>query len=98
VAPVAGRVADGEEDGPAALLCERERLGAPGEPVDRVVRVLLEVGARLPDEVVALAADLLDRARRGRWSGGRRSRVRVTSAEGEGGQDRGKSDPHWSAI
>jgi hypothetical protein len=52
VAPVAGRIADREEDrlvGGAGCL---ERLVAPGVPVDRVVGVLAEVGARLVGQAV----------------------------------------------
>ena len=47
VAPVAGRVADGEEDRLVLGAGLGERLVAPGVPVDRVVRVLEQVRARL---------------------------------------------------
>src|SRR5207245_10907628 len=47
VAPVAGRVADGEEDRHVARPGLRERLVAPWPPVHRVVRVLLQVRAGL---------------------------------------------------
>ena len=54
VAPVAGGVADAEQDrlvlAPGAL----ERLGAPRVPVDRVVGVLAEIRARLVDQPVGL--------------------------------------------
>ncbi len=52
VAPVAGGVADREEDRP--LQCPRalERLFAPREPVHRVVRVLQQVRARFEDQPV----------------------------------------------
>ncbi len=52
VAPVAGRVADREEDRPVLRLRLRQRLRAPGEPVDRVVGVLEQVRAGLPGESV----------------------------------------------
>ena len=52
VAPVAGRVADGEEDRLAALLRLSQRFRSPGPPVDRVVLVLEKIGARLAREAV----------------------------------------------
>jgi hypothetical protein len=52
VAPVAGGVPDGEEDRLVLVPGPLERLLGPGVPVDRVVRVLPEVGARLAGEVV----------------------------------------------
>ena len=45
VAPVAGAVANGEEDGLVLLAGLREGLVAPGVPVDGVLGVLQEVGA-----------------------------------------------------
>ncbi len=54
VAPVAGGVADGEEDRLVFLARLGERLLAPGIPVDRVVGVLEEVRALLGGEVVLL--------------------------------------------
>jgi hypothetical protein len=54
VAPVAGRVADGEEDRPVLTSRPLERLVAPGVPVDGVVGVLEEVGARLLGETVGM--------------------------------------------
>ncbi len=63
VAPVAGGVAHGDEEEAALPAGALEGLGAPRVPVDGVVRVLLQVGARLADEVVAIAADHLDAAR-----------------------------------
>ena len=45
VAPVAGGVADREQDRHVALARLRERLVTPLEPVDRVLRVLQQVGA-----------------------------------------------------
>ena len=47
VAPVAGGVADREEDRLPLLTCAGEGLVAPRVPVDRVLRVLQEVRARL---------------------------------------------------
>ena len=52
VAPVAGGVADREEDRPIEQLRAGERVAAPREPVDRVVGVLEQVGARLAGEAV----------------------------------------------
>ena len=52
VTPVAGRVADGQEDGPAEPLRGLEGLVPPRVPVDRVVGVLPEVGARLEEQAV----------------------------------------------
>ena len=47
VAPVAGGVADREQDRPVLVPRAGERLLAPGVPVDRVLGVLEEVRARL---------------------------------------------------
>ncbi len=47
MAPVAGGVADGEEDRLVLGARLGKRLVAPGEPVDRVARVLEQVRARL---------------------------------------------------
>jgi hypothetical protein len=52
VAPVARRVADGEEDGFVLRLRLVQGLGAPGVPVDGVVRVLEQVGGRRRRQVV----------------------------------------------
>ena len=52
VAPVAGRVADRQQDRDVALLGGGERFGAPGIPVDRVVAVLTEVRGGLVSESV----------------------------------------------
>ena len=52
VAPVAGGVADREEDRPVLGASALEGLLAPRVPVDGVVRVLEQVGARLPGETV----------------------------------------------
>ena len=52
VAPVAGRVAHGQEDRPVLGRGPGERLLAPRVPVDRVVRVLLQVGTGLGGQAV----------------------------------------------
>ena len=57
VAPVARRVADGQEDGPVLRAGAGERLVPPGVPVDRIVAVLEEVGARLVGEAVRHQGD-----------------------------------------
>ena len=44
VTPVAGGVADAEEDGPIEGACLRERLVAPWAPIDGIVRVLQKIG------------------------------------------------------
>src|SRR5262249_23930294 len=46
------RVADAEEDGPVQLARFCQCLFAPGEPIDGVVGVLLEVRTRLIDEAI----------------------------------------------
>ena len=56
VAPVAGRVADRQEDRPIQARRPLQRLRAPGEPVDRVVGVLQEVRAGLRGQAVGRAA------------------------------------------
>ena len=52
VTPVAGRVTDGEEDGPVLPTGPVEGLVAPGVPVDGVVGVLAEVGRGLVGQSV----------------------------------------------
>src|SRR3546814_16856067 len=52
VAPVAGRVADRQQDRDVALAGRRERLLTPGVPIDRVVGVLSQVRAGLVREAV----------------------------------------------
>src|SRR6185312_730928 len=54
VAPVAGGVADREEDRPVERGGGAERLLAPALPMHRVVAVLEEVGARLLAEAIAV--------------------------------------------
>jgi hypothetical protein len=56
VAPVAGGVAYGEEDGAPRPACDLERLVSPRVPVDRVLRVLPEIGARLGAEPIGCHA------------------------------------------
>ena len=60
VAPVAGGVADGEQDrlvlGPRPAEC----LRSPGIPVDRVVGVLDQIRAHLVDEAVGPVASRID--------------------------------------
>ncbi len=55
VAPVAGGVADGEQDGPVEAAGLGQGLLAPGPPPHRVVGVLEQVGARLVDQAVRLS-------------------------------------------
>ena len=54
VAPVARRVADGEEDGLVLAPRDLERFLAPGMPVDGVRGVLEKVGALLAGEAVSV--------------------------------------------
>ena len=54
VAPVAGRITDAEEDGLVLFLRLLERLGAPREPIDRVVGVLQQVGRLLVRQPVGV--------------------------------------------
>jgi len=56
VAPVAGRVAHGQEDRLVLLPGLSERLRPPGVPVDRVARMLEQVGAVFVDQPVELLA------------------------------------------
>ena len=52
MAPVAGRIADAQQDGPVDAAGLLEGLGAPGVPVDGVVPMLAEIGRRLGGEAV----------------------------------------------
>ena len=52
VAPVAGGVADRQQDRPVLGPCAGQRLFAPRIPVDRIVRVLEQVRARLVRQVI----------------------------------------------
>ncbi len=54
VAPVAGRVADREEDGHVSAAGFLESLLAPRPPVDRVLRVLKEIRTRLTSQAVGV--------------------------------------------
>ena len=45
MAPVTGRIADREQDRAVMFARQRQSLRAPGPPVDRIVGVLLEIGA-----------------------------------------------------
>ena len=56
VAPMAGRVADRQEDRLVLAPRTLERLVAPGIPVHRVAGVLLQVGTRLTGETIAQIA------------------------------------------
>ena len=56
VAPVAGRVADGEKDRLVLAARARERLVAPGIPVHGVPGVLLQVRTRLGGETIGQTA------------------------------------------
>src|SRR5207302_8576641 len=85
VAPVARRVADGEEDRLVLGARARQRLWAPGIPIHRVVNVLAQVEGALSDEVVALPADHFRRPpdRRCRWRRGIAPARGEEHAEGE---------------
>ena len=52
VAPVTGGITDRKQNGLAFLPRQFKCFGAPGVPVDRVVRVLLQVRAGLVGEAV----------------------------------------------
>ncbi len=52
MAPVARRIADGHEDGLAGVPGFLQGVGSPGHPVDRVVLVLQQIGARRLGEQV----------------------------------------------
>ena len=54
VAPVAGRIADAEQDRLVLVPGAAERFFAPGVPIDRIVRVLKQVGADLIHQVVGI--------------------------------------------
>jgi hypothetical protein len=57
VAPVAGRVADAEEDRPVQQLGAGERIRTPREPVHGIIGVLEEIGTRLSGEAVGHQGD-----------------------------------------
>src|SRR3546814_1025658 len=53
VAPVTGGIADRKQDWLVLALGVRQGVGAPGAPMDRVVLVLLQIGAGFFGEAVA---------------------------------------------
>ena len=53
VAPVTGRIADRQQDRLGFGLGERKRFVIPGMPVDRVLGMLLEVGAGFEREAIS---------------------------------------------
>src|SRR6478672_2450562 len=59
MAPMAGRIPDGEQNRAVQLASTRKRFLAPREPVDRILGVLEEIGAGLPSESVAHGSSLL---------------------------------------
>src|SRR6476660_2829850 len=59
MAPMAGRIPDGEQNRAVQLASTRKRFLAPREPVDRILGVLEEIGAGLPSESVAHRSSLL---------------------------------------
>jgi hypothetical protein len=52
VAPMARGVSDAKEDRAVLAPCSRARLGTPRIPVDRVVRVLPQVGRHLEGQAI----------------------------------------------
>ena len=50
--PVTGRIPNGEQDYFSFVLSDLESLGSPRVPIDRIVRVLEQIRARLEDESV----------------------------------------------
>ena len=52
VAPVAGRVADGQKDRPILLACQRQGFRTPWIPVHGVMGVLAQIGALFGDEAI----------------------------------------------
>jgi hypothetical protein len=77
MAPVARRVADGQQDGLVLTHRARKRRCVPGLPMNRVVGVLQEVGAGFLSKAILIVVHV-----RARWIGGsvRRPRVRDTLA------------------
>jgi hypothetical protein len=80
VAPVAGGVADREEDRHAARGRLGEGLGAPGPPVHRVVGVLPQVRAPLQHQPVGEAGPTSAQVVGPRWIGRRSPRGRLGQA------------------
>ncbi len=52
MAPVAGGIADGKQDGFVLIARELQRLGTPRMPVHRVVGMLQKIGTGFVDEVI----------------------------------------------
>ncbi len=77
VAPVAGRVADREQDRAVLLARPLQRLGAPGVPVDRVVAVLQQVRAGLLGEPVGHRAQGTRDPLQANYSGAQIAEIRV---------------------
>src|SRR5262249_24972376 len=71
VTPMAGGVADREQDRLVGALCLGERLGSPWPPVDGVVLVLQQIGTGLAGETVFVG-----------WSGGSGRPCMTTAGRG----------------
>ena len=52
VAPVAGGVADAQQNRLVFALCFLERIGSPGKPIDGVLGVLQQVRTGFPGEAI----------------------------------------------
>ena len=89
VAPVAGRVADGKEDGLVFLARLGEGFLAPRIPIDGIVRVLEQVGRFLVNEAVGV---LRGRADGGLGVEGRKGKQNDTDEESRRGMEEGKSE------
>ena len=61
VAPVTGRISDRQVNRQVPLASALERLRAPRIPVDRIVRVLLQIGGRFPGQPIGHAQCYLER-------------------------------------
>ena len=59
VTPVAGGVADREQDRPVPVARQLQRLVAPGPSLDRVVGMLLQIGAGGVAQPVVLMAHVI---------------------------------------
>ena len=93
VAPVAGRVADGEEDGTVLLAGQAERLLAPWVPIHRVVGVLQKVGALFLDQPVRTALGDFLGARRADLAAGTEQDQKQRQKRSHGGALRPESGP-----
>ncbi len=58
VAPMAGRIADREQDRLVVLFGRGQRVRSPGPPIDRVVLVLQQIGAGLVGETVLMRGEV----------------------------------------